>query len=158
MMQMRLLVFLVGLLLPILASCSSPPGRYQRAIIQSRDGVPCFTVPNTRETRAHSPLIAGISVTEVGTSGVVIWERIFLQEGNVEPVLSPDQCLLYGGGGGAAPVLQAGKRYSVEMSGFTSGNAGEAQKRVFSTCFYMTDVDGKGIAKPVVTDCASAVK
>ena len=69
----RLPLTLLGLLLPVMASGSSPAGRYQQATIQDRNGVPCFGVPDTHETRANAPLVTGVSVMEVGTGGIPLW-------------------------------------------------------------------------------------
>lgn len=157
MIQMRLLIFFVSLLLPMLASCSSPPGRYQQATIQDRAGIPCFGVPNTRETRANAPIVTVISVLRIGKGAEPVWERVYLRPGSIEPALPPDQCLSYGEGGTPALVLRTGERYEVVISGGTPDSAGKAEKRVFSACFYMTDDNGKGIVKPVVTDCASGI-
>lgn len=159
MMRLQLPVALLGLLLPMMASCSSPAGRYQQATIQSRDGVPCFGVPDTHETRVNAPLVTGVSVMEVGTGGTLLWEHDFLREGTAEPALPPSQCLTYGEGAASAPTLRPGKRYQVEIWGRTPGTPGkkdEAQARVFSACFHMVDVAGKSM-KPVISDCATAL-
>lgn len=160
-MQIRLLVVLVGLLLPMLASCSLPRGTYQRATIQDRAGIPCFGVPSTRETRANAPIISGVTVIKVGMGPKPVWERVFLRPGSVEPTLPPNQCLVYGEGAGEedtpSPVLQTGVRYEVVISGGTPDTGKGEQTRVFSACFYMVDVDGKGIVKPVVTDCTNGI-
>jgi hypothetical protein len=162
MMRVRLpaaLFGLLGLLLPMMASCSQPRGTYQRAPIQEREGTLCFGVPDTRETRDAPPLIAGVTVTEVGKGNQPVWQRIFLREGAPEPAMPPDQCLTYGAGKTAAPALGAGKYYQVVLSGYTPGapgREGEAQKRVFNACFHVEDVAGKGAVKPVVSDCATA--
>lgn len=158
MMPLHLLVVFVGLLLPMLASCSSPPGRYQRAIIQDRDGVPCFTVPNTRETRSNAPIITGISVMEIGTGGVPLWMRDFLREGIAEVSLPPNQCLAYGDGGIPAPVLRIGERYQMEMWGHTPGNRDKAQARLFYGYFCVVNIAGKSVVKAVTSDCASTIK
>lgn len=159
MMRMQLPVALLGLLLPMMASCASPPGRYQPATIQDRDGVPCFGVPDTRETRTTAPIIARVSVRASGAGGVPVWEHIFLRSGTSEPALPPSQCLVYGHGDASAPALRAGTRYEVVMSGYTPGTPGkqgEAQKRVFGSCFDVVDVAGKGVITSVVADCATA--
>lgn len=72
MMRVRLPVTLLGLLLQMMASCTSPPARYQPATVQDRSGVPCFGVPDSSETRAHPPRITGVSVMEVGSGGTPI--------------------------------------------------------------------------------------
>jgi len=159
MMRVQLPITLLGLLLPMMASCASPPGRYQSATIQDRDGLPCFGVPDTRETRTTAPIIARVSVRASGAGGVSVWEHIFLQSGTAEPALPPSQCLVYGHGDASAPALRAGTRYEVVMSGYTPGTPGkqgEAQKRVFGSCFDVVDVAGKGVITSVVADCATA--
>lgn len=159
MMRVQLPVALLGLLLPMMASCASPPGRYQPATIQDRAGLPCFGVPDTRETRTHAPIIARVSVKESGAAGVPVWEYTFLRSGTAEPALPPSQCLVYGHGGASAPALRAGTRYEVVMSGYTPGtpgNPGEAQKRVFGSCFEVVDVAGKHVMTSAVSDCAAA--
>lgn len=113
MTRMQLPLALLGLLLTMLASCSSPPGRNQQAAIHNRDGVPCFGVPDTKETRANPPLITAISVTEIGRGSEPVWERVFLRPGSTEPALHPNQGLTYGQDGEPAPAppLRSGKRY-----------------------------------------------
>lgn len=155
----RVPLALLGLLLPMMASSSSPVGRYQQATIQDRGGVPCFGVPDTRETRANVPLITGVSVMEVGTGGAPIWERDFLQAGAPEPPLPPAQCLTYGEGGTPAPALQSGKHYQVEMWGRTSGmpgHEGEAQSRWFTGRFCMVDFAGTLVTKSHALECTAA--
>ncbi|MGB5786959.1 MAG: hypothetical protein WBH11_16405 [Stenotrophomonas geniculata] len=117
MMRVRLPVTLLGLLLQMMASCTSPPARYQPATVQDRSGVPCFGVPDSSETRAHPPRITGVSVMEVGSGGTPIWERDSLREGVAEPALQP------------------GKRYQVEMWGHAEGRGGKAQSRWFNAFF-----------------------
>lgn len=158
MTRMQLPLALLGLLLPMLASCSSPPGRYQQAAIHNRDGVPCFGVPDTKETRGNAPIVTGVSVTEVGSGGAPIWEHDFLRERTNEPALPPNQCLKYGDGAASAPMLRPGKRYQGGIWGRTPGvpgRKGEAEARVFSVCFQMVEVSGKDI-EPVVSDCSTA--
>lgn len=65
---MRQTVAFVILLLPMMAEGSQPHGTYQRATIQAHDGVPCFGVPDTRETRAAPPIIAGVTVVEAAAA------------------------------------------------------------------------------------------
>lgn len=157
---MRQTVALVILLLPMMAEGSQSQGTYQRATIQGHDGVPCFGVPDTRETRAAPPIIAGVTVTEVGKGHQPVWQRIFLREGSTEPALGPGQCLPYGLDGEPAlgTALRAGKHYSVVVSGYTPGTSGTngAEKRVFSACFHMVDLAGKSM-KPVISDCAAVL-
>lgn len=157
----RVPLALLGLLLPMMASSSSPVGRYQQATIQDRGGVPCFGVPDTSETRANVPLITGVSVMEVGTGGAPIWERDFLLTGATELPLPPGQCLTYGDGGTPAPALQSGKYYQVEMWGRTPGtpgHKGEAQSRWFSGRFCMVDVAGRAVIRTDKPDCAPTMQ
>lgn len=143
----------------MLASCSSPPGRYQQAAIHIRDGVPCFGVPDTKETRVNAPVITGVSVTEPGGNGLPMWEHDFLRDGTGEPTLPPSQCIKYGEGVASVPSLLTGKRYQVVLWGRTPGvpgRKGEADARVFSVCFQMVEVSGK-VIKPVVSDCSTAL-
>lgn len=76
MTRTQLPLALLGLLLTMLASCSSPPGRNQQAAIHNRDGVPCFGVPDTKEARANPPLITAISVTEIGRQRASMGTRL----------------------------------------------------------------------------------
>lgn len=110
---------LLCLLLPMLTSCSSPPGRYQQTAVHSRDGVPCFGVPDTKETRINAPVITGVSVTEPGKNGLPTWEHDFLRDGTGEPTLPPGQCHKYGEGVTSAPSLLTGKRYQLVLWGRT---------------------------------------
>lgn len=156
---MRQTVALVFLLLPMMAAGSQPQGTYQRATIQAHDGVPCLGVPDTRETRAAPPIIAGVTVTEVGKGHPPVWQRIFLREGSTEPALGPGQCLPYGQEGEPAlgTALRAGKHYRVVVSGYTPGTSGTtngAEKRVFSACFYM--VEAADAVRPIESDCSTA--
>lgn len=148
-----------GMLLPMMASCSAPPGRYQQATIRDRDGVPCFSVADTPEARANAPLIAGITVMEMGTGGTPIWERIFLRARTTEPALGPDQCIGYGLGGTPAGFLRMGTHYQVEIWGRTPGtpgNVGEAQSRWYQGCFYIAEVIGKYEIRTVESNCSTA--
>lgn len=150
---------LTALLLPMMASGSAPPGRYQQATIRDLDGMPCFGVPDTKETCVNAPIVTGVSVTEVGSGGAPIWEHDFLREGANEPSLPPNQCLKYGDGGASVPMLRPGKRYKGEIWDRTPGipgRKGEAQARAFSVCSQMVEVSGK-VIKPVVADCSSAL-
>lgn len=159
MTRMQLPLALLGLLLPMLASCSSPPGRYQQAAIHDRDGVPCFGVPDTKETRANPPLITAISVTEIGRGSEPVWERVFLRPGSTEPALHPNQCLTYGQDGepASAPPLRSGKRYQVVISGGTPGEPGQEQARVFIVCFYMVEAADRSAMRAVPSDCSTAL-
>lgn len=160
MMKLQLPVAQLALLLPMMASCSSPSGRYQEAIVQERDGVPCFGVPDTHETRSRPPLVTSVSVTELGKGNSPVWERIFIGPDSTEPALSPEQCILYGEGGTAAFSLQSGVRYQVVISGGTPdmpANEGRAQKRVFGTCFHVVEDASKHLIRPVQEDCATTL-
>lgn len=150
---------LSALLLPMMASGSAPPGRYQQATIRDRNGMPCFGVADTREARFDPPLIAGITVMEVGSGGTPIWERVFLRAGTTEPALGPDQCIGYGLGGTPAGSLRMGAHYQVEIWGRTPGtpgNSGEAQSRWYHGCFHVAEVIGKNEIRTAVSDCSTA--
>lgn len=150
-MRLRLPVTLLGLLLPVVASHASRPERYQLAMIQDRNGMPCFSVPDTRQARAHVPSITGISVMEVGKGGTPVWERDFLREGSVEPMLAPGQCLDYRVGAEIPmPALQVGKRYQVEMWGHAPSADGQAQSRWFNGYFCVVDTNGHLTVKQVM--------
>lgn len=160
MIKLKPPVALSILLRPAVASCSSPSGRYQQATIRNHDGVPCFGVPDTHETRSRPPLITSDSVTELGKGNSPVWERIFIGPDSTEPALSPEQCILYGEGGTAALSLQSGVRYQVVISGGTPdtpANEGEAQKRVFGTCFHVVEDASKHLIRPVQEDCATTL-
>jgi len=82
-------LLLIGVLVPGLASCDSPAGRYQQALVNAQQGVPWFGVPAARDGDAPAT-ITGVSVMEVGSGGAAIWERDFLRDGQAEPTLAPD--------------------------------------------------------------------
>lgn len=145
-----------AVLLPLMASCSSPPGRYQEATVSTPEGRLCFGVPDTRETRSAPPEIAIVSVSEVGLGLYPLWQRRFLEEHLPEPALRPDQCIPYGSGPAPFPALQTGTYYQVLLSGYTPGDPhkeGEGEKRVFISCFHLRQAgDGSGF-KPVMVIC-----
>lgn len=147
---------LLALLLPMMANCSSPPGRYQEATVSTSEGRLCFGVPDTREIRSAPPGIASIGLSAAGQGLYPMWERVFIEEHIPEPSLAPDQCIPYGSGPSPAPPLQAGAYYQVVLSGYTPDspeNGAVGQKRVFSACFHLRQpADGREL-KPVVVSC-----
>lgn len=150
---------LCALLLPLVASCSPPPGRYQKATVSTSDGRLCFGVPDTRETRSAPPEIAIVSVSEVGRGLYPVWQRRFLDEHLPEPALPPDECVPYGSGPAPFPALQAGTYYQVLLSGYTPGDPhkeGEGEKRVFIACFHLRQATDGSELKPVVLNCYKA--
>lgn len=153
----RVSLVMLGLLLPAVASCASPPKRYQSAVIEPQAGVACFGVPDTPETRLQAPAIAGISVMEVGTGGSAMWERDFLREGSPGPRLAPGRCLRYGEGGtlSVTPLLP-GRRYQVELWGSITVN-GAPQSRWFNGYFCMVDVAGVPQAKAIIRQKSGAL-
>jgi len=148
-----------AMLLPLVASCSPQPGRYQKATVSTSDGRLCFGVPDTRETRSAPPEIASIGVSAVGQSRYPMWKRIFMEEKRPKRTLPPDQCIPYASGPAPAPPLQGGTYYQVLLSGSTpsgpeKGGAGE--KRVFIACFHLRQVTGGPELKPIVVSCYNA--
>jgi len=145
-----------AMLLPLVASCSPPPGRYQKAIVSTADGRLCFGIPDTRENRSEPPEIASIGVSAAGQGLYPMWERVFMDEHVPEPALPPDQCMPYGSGPIAAPPLQMGAYYQVVLSGYTPYNLddGTAGKlRVFRACFHLRQsADGIEL-KPILVTC-----
>jgi hypothetical protein len=142
MSRLHVSLLLIGVLVPGLASCASPAGRYQQALVKEQQGVPCFGVPAARDGDAPAK-ITGVSVMEVGSGGAAIWERDFLRDGQAEPTLAPDQCLRYGDGGTSPPPrLQPGKRYQVELWGSAPAKRGAPQSRWFNGYFCVVDSGG----------------
>lgn len=142
MSRLHVSLLLIGVLVPGLASCASPAGRYQQALVKEQQGAPCFGVPAIRTGDAPAK-ITGVSVMEVGSGGAAIWERDFLRDGQPEPTLAPDQCLRYGDGGTSPPPrLQPGKRYQVEMWGSAPAQRGAPQSRWFNGYFCVVDAGG----------------
>lgn len=143
MKRLHACMVVMGLLLPGLASCASPAGRYQQAVVQSQRGVACFGLPHTRDGAGQPPTIAGVSVMEVGSGGAPIWERDFVRDGDAESTLPAGQCLRYGDGGSApAPTLEPGKRYQVELWGSAVAAHGPPQSRWFNGYFCVVDAAG----------------
>lgn len=148
-----------AVLLPLVASCSPPPGRYQQATVSTSDGRLCFGVPDTRETQSAPPEIAAIRVSVAGQSLYPMWQRVFMEDGKPKHTLPPDQCVPYASGPTAAPPLQAGTYYQVLLSGSTpsgAGNGGAGGKRVFIACFHLRQVAKGSELKPVVLSCYKA--
>lgn len=88
---------------------------------------------------------------EVGTRGAPVWERDFLREGRVEPVLAPEQCLDHQVGAEIPmPALQAGKRYQVEMWGHALSESGLAESRWFNGYFYVVGASGRVTVKQIL--------
>lgn len=150
---------LCALAVPLLASCSPPPGRYQEATVSTSDGRLCFGVPDTRETRSGPPEIVAIGVSAVGQSLYPMWKRIFMEEKRPKRTLPPDQCIPYASGPAPAPPLQVGTYYQVLLSGTTPGgpdNGGAGEKRVFIACFHLHQAADGSELKPVVLNCYKA--
>lgn len=156
--MIRLSLPLCALLLPLVASCSPPPGRYQNATVSASEGRLCFGVPDTRETRSAPPEIASIAVSEVGHGLYPIWERVFREEHIPEPALPASQCIPYASGPTPAPPLQRGTYYEVMLSGYTPGNPenkGEGEKRVFISCFHLRQAADATALVPVTVICGN---
>ncbi len=66
-----------AMLLPVVASCSPPPRRYQAASVSTSEGRLCYGVADRRETRAAPPEIAIVSMSEVGRGLYPVWQRKF---------------------------------------------------------------------------------
>lgn len=145
-----------ALLLPLVASCSPPSGRYQKATVNTSGGRLCFGVPDTRGNRSEPPDIDSIAVSAAGQGLYPTWERVFMDEHIPEPSLPPDQCIPYGSGPTPGPQLQVGAYYQVVLSGYTpdsldDGTSGKL--RVFRACFHLGEsADGREL-KPVVVTC-----
>ncbi len=146
----------LAMLIPLVASCSPPPGRYQKATVSTSEGKLCFGIPDTRETRSAPPEIVVIGASAAGRGLYPIWERIFREEPSPKHALSPDQCIPYASGPNPAPPLQAGAYYEVVLSGNTPATAdsgGVRRTRVFRACFHLGEsADGREL-KPVVVTC-----
>ncbi len=124
-----------AMLLPVVASCSPPPRRYQEASVSTSEGRLCYGVADRRETRAAPPEIAIVSMSEVGRGLYPVWQRKFLEEHVREPALPPDKCIPYASGPALVPVLQTGTYYQVLLSEYTPDDPDkerEGEKRVFS--------------------------
>lgn len=92
--------FLIALLMNILhIPISTATSRMGTATISDSDGIPCFSVPETSETKFGLPL-HGITISELpdGSTGnipLAVWS---FKESNHQapPILMPKQCILYG--------------------------------------------------------------
>lgn len=103
------------------AACMQPRGMYQDAEIRMAGSVPCFTVPDKKETRRSNPALAAISVDRYNGSD---WEGVWYWITPEHPVvlLSPEECILFGQestiGRSQAPLapLRPGERYHLAIN------------------------------------------
>lgn len=117
----------VRILAPVLlsvsfaAACMQPPGMYQRAEVRMQGSVPCFSIPDTEETRRIAPVLSAISVDRY-TGGA--WETIWYWITPETPAfqLEPTECVPFGyeppAGEFQAPTtpMKSGDRYHVAIN------------------------------------------
>jgi len=114
-------IFLLGATL-ISSGCFFHRPAYYPAQVLMKDGVPCFSVTNSREARANSAEISFVSVYSFNEEQMnTVWQRIFPLD---EPSLNifPHECLVYGARTENPPELQKGVRYRVNMNGYIGGS------------------------------------
>jgi len=104
-----------------LSSCIFHRPAYYPVRVSMKDGVPCFSVANNRKERVNPPKISVISIFHYASSETMpLWQQTFYQKQS--PMrLSPQDCLVYGAGGEAAPALKYGVRYGVSMNASIDG-------------------------------------
>lgn len=136
-------IILLSAFVPLSANCSSPPDRYQDAVVHARSALPCFGINDTDEARATPPEIAGVRVTErhAGRTSLV-WEVSYMDATGSGPRLTPGDCIVFGEGGSIAPRLNAGSRYRVAMLGDVERKDGQAEVRWYTAYFCMMENDG----------------
>lgn len=148
---------LLLLVLPVTASCNTPPGRYQDGLVKQSDGRPCFTVADSQEVRGTPPELAAIYVYELqGDKAQNIWAADFTK--STTPIrLTPDTCIGYGVEGlsddvrGNPPELQVGKRYSVSINAPILKN-GNWENRWYRSYFCLVKGVGKITSHQVMWD------
>ena len=135
--------FLLLAFIPLSANCSSPPDRYQGAIIHARNGLPCFGVKDSNEARTDPPEIAGVRVSERRVDGAaLIWEISYVESAGSGPRLEPGDCIVFGQGSSIVPRLNAGSRYRVAMLGDVEQDDGQAEVRWYTAYFCMVEKGG----------------
>lgn len=136
-------IMLLSAFVPISANCSSPPDRYQGAVVHSRGALPCFGINDTDEARTTPPEIAGVRVTERNAGGTfLVWEVSYVEPAGSGPRLRPGDCIAFGEGGSAAPRLKAGSRYRVAILGDMERRDGQAEVRWYTAYFCMMEKGG----------------
>jgi len=104
-----------------LSGCIFHQPVYYPAQVLMKDGVPCFSVANSRKERANPPKISSINVFPYeGNDMVPLWRKIFLPD---QPAirLSPHECIPYGAGENMAPPLQHNFRYIISILSSING-------------------------------------
>jgi len=136
-------------LITVLATGCLEKKMYYPAQVKEKDGLPCFSVEDAKETRKNTPVISTITVFEYGNKAEEsIWLRMFPAT-ETRVTLSPDQCIPYGDDG-KAPSLEAGKHYYVFLNAdIPKGKDWESRRYGGYFCI-SNDQSGKAIIHPVV--------
>jgi len=122
-----------------LSGCIFHRPAYYSAQVLMKDGVPCFSVANSRKERASPPEISSVNVFPYeGNEIVPLWRRIFPPD---QPTirLSPHECIPYGAGENMTPPLKHNFRYGISIFSFISGDTMNYQSYF---CLYET-ADGR---------------
>jgi len=122
-----------------LSGCIFHRPAYYSAQVLMKDGVPCFSVANSRKERANPSEISSIHVLPYEENETVLpWRKIFPPS---QPAirLSPHECIPYGAGENMAPPLQHNFFYGVLIYSSINGY-GMAYLSYF--CLYKTP-DGR---------------
>ncbi|GHH61510.1 hypothetical protein [[Pseudomonas] boreopolis] len=134
---MKWLFFVFLISTPLLASCNTPKGRYQSAVIEDSAGGLCFKIEDTKEARRKNPAISGVGIGEQHSDHFEeIWLVLFPPAGIPEPVVSPDVCIPYEKVK-SLPKLQPHKAYILSITGSLDGVA-----RFYSAKFCMIEQNG----------------
>ena len=145
-MIFRLATFLLTFV-PLAAGCSSPPDRYQAAVVHVRNALPCFGVHDSEEVRRVPAHIAGVRVTEsLSGTAALIWEVSYVEPDGSGPDLSPGDCIVYGDDGSPAQKLKEGSRYRVAILGDMEKAGAQSEVRWYTAYFCM--VERNGVLEP----------
>jgi len=108
---MKLLRLILPLAFVLLAGCiTEKPGVYT-AVIRLQEGVPCFTVKDSQETRKYPSVLRAINV-DSPDQDLTVWSQEYFNL-DMPPVIKPDQCILYAKD---APPLESHKIYAFIIS------------------------------------------
>jgi len=108
----RLFLSLLILTLHLQGCILERPGIYG-AKVSERDGLPCFAVDNTRDTRNYPPVLRAIQVsTSNEGQEQILWAENYYRN-ETPPRLPPDQCMSYSD---QAPALSSHRVYSVQIN------------------------------------------
>jgi len=126
---------------------------YQGQVMQ-RDGLPCFSVEDNRETRKTPPRLAGLNVASYRDEiAEHVWLRSFPDDSSSD--ISPANCVVYGDDG-KAPALKVGEPYSVAINSFISKGT-KRENRSYHAYFCVTETpEGQRIVHQVFRNDSKA--